>query len=152
MPRVHDEIEEDFPLLNRGNYGVTNCKDSRYNCLSWAVGDITQKWETGRKTRGYYWPLGIGQNDEIDEWAEIFALFAYEPCETTRYEHGFEKVAICATGQAANHVARQLRDGNWTSKLGDGAGIEHATTDVLEGDLYGKVERVLKRRRPDWGQ
>ncbi len=43
------------------------------------------------------------------------------------------------------HVARQLKEGMWTSKLGPDEDIEHNTLDALEGELYGAVTQVLKR-------
>jgi hypothetical protein len=154
MTRIHDEIEQDFPLLNGTNYTVTSCADSRYICVSWAVGDIARKWESGARTKGYYWPPGVGHNDTPDEWAQIFVLHGYsliEPSET-HHEPGFEKIAILANENGAQHACRQLQDGKWTSKLGEGADIEHLRAELLECELFGQIVRVLKRQRLDWQQ
>lgn len=156
--KVHDEIEEDFSNLRDAHgskYTVTSCADGRYNCLSWATGDITNKWDSTLEGVGYYWPPGIGRNDTPDEWAQIFVLHGYQLTTDRTHEHGFEKVAIYASHDGpdgALHAARQLRDGNWTSKLGDGSDIEHADLQCLEGELFGTVMRVLKKYRPDWDQ
>jgi hypothetical protein len=58
---------------------------------------------------------------------------------------GLEKVALYADANGCpTHVARQLPNGRWTSKLGELEDIEH-DLPALEGDLYGSVTLVLKR-------
>ena len=61
-------------------------------------------------------------------------------------ESGREKIAIYARGAAPAHVARQLADGKWTSKLGAAVDITH-TLRGLEGPLYGRVVVVMARVR-----
>jgi hypothetical protein len=53
-------------------------------------------------------------------------------------------VALYALGDEPRHTARQLAQGTWTSKLGRSEDIEHRLED-LEGSLYGKVVKLLKR-------
>jgi hypothetical protein len=149
--KAHDRIEAIFPLLNPSNYTITSSATPKYNCLAWAVGDISQWWETGVPTKGYYWPPGIGQDDSPEQWAEIFQRHGYALTPDRGYEKGFERVAIYADDEGAQHVARQLQDGRWTSKLGNLSDIEHEALEILEG-AYGKVTLVLKRYRPDWDQ
>lgn len=149
--KAHDAIERVFPLLNSTNYTITSCATVKYNCVAWAVGDISQWWETGPPTKGYYWPPGVGHSDSPDEWAELFRLFGYIPSDNQDREKGFEKIAIYADDEGAQHVARQLQDGKWTSKLGDLSDVEHSNLMVLEG-TYGRVVCVLKRARSDWDQ
>ncbi len=148
--KAHEEIEEDFPKLNQSNYTITSCTDGHYNCLSWAVGDISNKWDSSLVGKGYYWLPGVGRDDTFDQWAEIFKRHGYEATSSAKHEKGFDKVAIYGDDEGAQHVARQLQDGSWTSKLGDGPDIQHATPEILEGDYYGRVVRLLKRRRIDW--
>jgi hypothetical protein len=50
------------------------------------------------------------------------------------------------------HVARQLRSGKWTSKLGDWEDIEHDDPYALECEDYGKIAKFMKRRRKEWDQ
>jgi hypothetical protein len=69
---------------------------------------------------------------------------------------GYEKVDLYIDDsnedEPFSHVARQLPDGKWTSKLGPDEDLTHDTVDALEGDTlqhpraYGRVERVMKRR------
>lgn len=149
--KADDDIRDEFPTLSQADYTITSCATPKYNCVSWAVGDIDQKWVSGACVRGYYWPPGVGDDDTPDQWADVFKLHGYEVTDNRDHEKGFEKVAIYADVEGASHVARQLQDGNWSSKLGNLSDIEHAKLDVLQ-DTYGDVVRVLKRRRPDWDQ
>lgn len=117
--RIHDEIEEDFPLLNRKNYCVTSSKSPKYNCVAWAVSNIGQYWDSVEGVKGYYWPPGIGRNDKPDEWAEIFIRHGYKliNINDTAHEYGVEKIAIFGSDTEAEHVARQLPNGNWSVSL-----------------------------------
>lgn len=59
---------------------------------------------------------------------------------------GFQKVAFFVGANGVpTHAARQLPSGLWTSKLGEWEDIEH-TLHALEGDIYGTVALLLKRR------
>jgi len=59
-------------------------------------------------------------------------------------EPGMEKIAIFAQGGKPTHMARQLENGRWTSKMGQSEDIEHALRD-LEGVLYGEVALFMGR-------
>jgi hypothetical protein len=73
-------------------------------------------------------------------------------CDSSEREKGYEKVALYEihpeTG--VEHAARQLRSGEWTSKLGEWEDIKHKTPHSVECDDYGNVVQVLKRRREEW--
>ena len=70
-------------------------------------------------------------------------------CKNEKFENGFEKVALYVDKDGApTHAARQLPNGKWTSKLGNGEDIEHETIHVVEGDGYGKAKYFLKRKNP----
>jgi hypothetical protein len=69
----------------------------------------------------------------------------YEECENGDLEIGYQKVAIYAIGGSVKHMARQLPDGKWTSKLGQWVDISHALSGV-EGIDYGKVVQFLKKK------
>jgi hypothetical protein len=63
-------------------------------------------------------------------------------------EAGYEKIAIYYRPGTVDflHVARQLSDGRWTSKLGRGEDITHNTVEGLEGvGAYGRVARFMRR-------
>lgn len=149
--KAHDVIEELFPRLNSTNYTITSCATVKYNCVAWAVGDIGRWWEAGPPTKGYYWPPGVEDGDSVDDWGKLFQLHGYTESANQDHEKGFEKIAIYADNEGAQHVARQLQGGKWTSKLGNLSDVEHANLAVLEG-TYGNVVRIMKRARPDWDQ
>ena len=67
------------------------------------------------------------------------------PCENSHIESGFEKVAVYVDAEGRpTHVARQLPNGLWTSKLGKSQDIEHELEGVT-GSVYGSVAQFLKR-------
>ncbi|HEV2763302.1 MAG TPA: hypothetical protein VGV38_10040 [Pyrinomonadaceae bacterium] len=142
------DLEEDFPGLAASGWRVTSEATSRYNCIAFALRDTGQWWELlNVPVRGYYWPPGVAQGDTVESWIEVYALHGFRPCEDARPEEGFEKVALYEKDGEPTHVARQLEDGTWTSKLGEDEDIEHGTLEALEGDLYGRVTKLLKRPR-----
>ena len=73
-----------------------------------------------------------------------FATLGYVACEDASLEAGFEKVAIYLSDGVPTHAARQLQDGAWTSKLGQGFDIRH-TLEAIEGPAYGVVSLFLAR-------
>ena len=54
-------------------------------------------------------------------------------------------MAIYAKAGSVKHMARQMTNGWWTSKLGDGHDILHLTLGELEGADYGKVVGLMQR-------
>ncbi|MEP6962609.1 MAG: hypothetical protein ABI995_11065, partial [Acidobacteriota bacterium] len=55
--------------------------DPQYNCVAFAVGDLTQFWYDDKHARGYFWPDGVGSADTIDGWVDVFRIHGYEPTE-----------------------------------------------------------------------
>ena len=52
---------------------------------------------------------------------------------------------IYAKGDDYTHVARQLFDGRWTSKLGSGEDITHDSPEDILCDDYGDIVHFMKR-------
>jgi hypothetical protein len=137
-----------FPGLRDEAWDIESPKDRAYNCIGWAAGRIALWWP-GRAEDGFAWPDG-----STDQTADIFeagfATLGYVRVERDDLSHepGWEKVAIYANAYGTvEHMARQLSDGRWTSKMGvHGNDIVHATPLAVAGGEYGKVVRVLKRR------
>jgi len=95
-----------------------------------------------------FWPPGVTRALTITAFAEAFAWLGYTPCEGEGPQTGFEKVALYATADnRPTHMARQLPDGRWTSKLGEQVDIEHEL-HALAGDLYGAGVWILRRAGP----
>jgi hypothetical protein len=83
----------------------------------------------------------------IECLVEAFRTLGYEECEDGRLEEGHERIALYLSTFLYTHAARQLSNGQWTSKLGRLEDIEHdSPEDVAEG-VYGDVQRFMRRRR-----
>jgi len=146
-----EEIEQSFPRLKTGEWQITSEADKRYNCIAFAVHDTRQFWDASLVgIRGYYWPPGVQRDDNLNSWVRAFEMNSYKVCESGSPESGVEKIAIYVDDSGApQHVARQLPDGTWTSKLGKEEDIRHSLLETLEGDLYGKVMVFMMRRIPE---
>ena len=132
----------DFPYLTRDNYLITSPATVEYNCVAWSIGDDSRWWEPGM-----YWPFEAETplDHGLRALERLFSKEGYHPCDTHQNVLGFEKVALYSAGIFFTHVARQLPNGNWTSKLGKGEDIQHEKPADLAGGIYGEVSVVLKR-------
>jgi hypothetical protein len=138
-------VEIDFPRLK--TWTTTSEPTRAYNCIAWAADDTTRFWwpPVGSFSTGTYWPPDVPRALTVAAFVKVFAIVGYEPCDNGAHEPGVEKVAIYADGGVVKHAARQLEDGRWTSKLGRGHDITHATVGDLETGSYGAVVQYLKR-------
>jgi len=154
-PDSYLEIESDFPQIKnqeRRFYEITSDKDPGHNCVAYAVGDTANYWDpaaAAKPIRGYYWPDGCGTDDALANLIRVFEVHGYSVCESAELEDGFEKIAIFGDAVVYSHAAKQLPNGRWTSKLGEGHDIEHETLEALcgGGNAYGDVMRFMKRQR-----
>ena len=141
----------DFLGLVDCAYAITRCYDTRYNCFAWAANSITAWWQP-TIGKGIYWPPSVPLwNESIWNYAAAFATLGYVECHDASLEEGWEKIALFATLEngelIAQHAARQLRDGMWTSKLGDFEDIIHMTLEAVSCDEYGVDLLYMKRPR-----
>jgi hypothetical protein len=139
------ELEADYPGLLATLYEIKSPRDPKYNCVAFAVGDVSQFWYDV-DVRGYYWPPGTPSADTIEGWIKLFKDHGYGDCEDDGLEPDYEKIAIYESADGPEHVARQKASGVWISKMGKGHDIEHATLDALEGATTGTVVKIMKRR------
>ena len=140
---LHVSLKIEFPCLTATNYHVTSPKDVQYNCIAWAVGENDVWWWPDDMLYAY-WPDTVSRQVTIEAFIQAFSTKGYSPCEDGILEQGFEKVALFALNEKPTHAARQLPDGNWTSKLGEIQDVIH-TIDALDGPQYGSVALFLKR-------
>jgi hypothetical protein len=148
------EFQNSFPGLRRGEFAVTSHAGRMPNCVAYAAYDFGRYWDPNMiGVRGYFWPPGAERGDTVECWISAFRQIAFRPCDSGGVEPGFEKIAIYTKdGQDAEHVARQLKNGVWTSKLGPDEDIYHQTLTALEGGCYGSVAAFLKRRQRAWDE
>ena len=79
----------------------------------------------------------------------LFARQGFSLCENDLQETGFEKIAIYAFVGQFTHVARQLENSRWTSKIGSMETVTHPTPASLSGGIYGNVHCIMRRPTPD---
>lgn len=149
-------LERLFPKLADAGYEKTSEKTGyppnpgAYNCIAWAAHDTHHGfWWPGDDT---FWPFWIKRDDSIPGFEAAFRWLGYRKCDSSRPEFAFEKVALFALEQEPKHMARQLRDGSWTSKCGGDEDITHFTLDAVESHgpkwkhaEYGEPVLFMKR-------
>ncbi|MCE2805969.1 MAG: hypothetical protein LW700_12280 [Gemmataceae bacterium] len=136
-------LEMAFPALASGNYAVTSPAVSDYNCIAWAAGE-SDRWWWPDPLGLNFWPPEIPRLETIDSFRLAFEALGFAKAKNDQPEPGMEKIAIFAQGGKPTHMARQLENGRWTSKMGQSEDIEHALRD-LEGVLYGEVALFMGR-------
>jgi hypothetical protein len=143
------EIESTFPVLVDTDYSEQSDETDVYNCIAFALGDLSHWWWP-RRGYGIYWPPGFPLSDSADVLIRIFEAHGYSVCDGPNHEIGYEKVAIYCRDGRFKHAGRQLRSGRWVSKLGESQDIEHGSVTHVEATAYGVAEHFLKRQRADW--
>lgn len=142
------DIQREFPNLSPDDYSKTSDEDDGYNCIAWAVDEgKTDNWWSPILANGYYWPANVPRGVTVDIFVQLYSTqCGYEPCDNGDLEAGYQKIALYVDPNGEiSHVARQLDDGQWTSKLGGLDDITHIHPFVLEAD-YGPVVQFLRRQ------
>ena len=146
MKRLNPDIERLHPNLLHFGYEVTSDADGKYNCAAWAMEDMAYWWEP-YKEHGVFWPPELPLEDSLENYINAFATNGYTRTDNASPELWVEKIAIFRDAYGNfMHVARQLADGNWTSKLGIHEDIRHSKLAALEDNDYGYVGVIMKRR------
>jgi hypothetical protein len=146
MARLSHHLESLYPKLPQEGYDVTSPKDKLYNCVAWAAEqDVKQWWEPSGEPFDY-WPDDVPFDYAFDNYVKVFETRGYSRCQNDDLEPGFEKVAIYkGIDHSFKHVAHQLPNENWTSKLGPDEDIEHKTPYSLESIDNGFVDVILRK-------
>ena len=149
----------DFEGLKSDEVEFTSPADLEYNCIAHAAGDSEKWWWAGGVSNNdCYWVEGISRKTTLENFILAFETLGYEPCENADFNSSFEKVAIFVSTsdktdefgefipkETPTHMARQLPNGKWTSKLGKDVDISHNSLQSIEGKIYGEVKQILKR-------
>lgn len=135
----------DFPNTSVEPFIQTSHIDVRYNCIAWAASDDT-RWYEPDPYGQYYWPNGINRDYTIEAYINLYESLGYTRCDNGDLEDGFLKVAVFAITDIPTHAARQMDDGNWTSKLGKNIDVRHSIFSIVNG-VYGEVVQYLRRNR-----
>lgn len=137
------DLEVLFPKLSNTGYEISSDASTKYNCIAWAA-ETTERWWEPSPRR--YWPPGTPRDLSTQAFIDAFESIGYQICKDEGLQSDFQKVAIY-TNQSGTptHMARQLENGRWTSKLGTLEDIEHDLED-LTGSDYGQVKVIMRRR------
>ena len=136
-------VSASFPNLAPGNHAITSGRSTAYNCIAWAAGDDA-RWWWPIDIEDVHWPEGVPRVEELSAFVAAFATLGYAECEGGGLERGLEKIAIYAADGIPKHAARQLPDGQWSSKLGKSFDLSH-TLEAITGPAYGEPELFLSR-------
>lgn len=135
--------EKWWPNLTR--YAETSPATATYNCVAWAAGDTRRWWEPDADG-DFFWPNDVPREYDFRAYRAVFERMGYQECKNVDLEPGYEKVALYLGSDGEfTHVARQLPDGRWTSKLGAWDDIDHADLNGLVGPTYGSIGVVLRK-------
>lgn len=141
------DFPTDFPNLTPRSCinGISPATRS-YNCFAWAVHVTNVRWEPDPLLQ-YYWPDVAPREYNIDAFIEAYRSEGFVVCSDGSLEPGIEKIAIYASEGTPQHIARQIEDGNWTSKMGDYEDIQHTSLGCISGPVYGKVDLFMARKQ-----
>jgi hypothetical protein len=139
---VDESLKQEFPALQIFGFQITSPRTRQYNCIAWAAGRNDKWWWPVNA----YWPGHARHDESLRTFVAAFSKLGYAPCNSDSLEVGHEKVAIyVGSNGLVTHMARQLPDGRWTSKLGEGVDIAHVLEGIC-GNRYGSVGKILKRK------
>jgi hypothetical protein len=139
---IRQRLSVNHPNLATEHFRATSPPDKGYNCFAWAGHETQRKWHPSAYG-GLFWPGGE-QPDTLEGFVTGYGALGFERCESADWESGLEKIAIFVADGIPSHVARQLPNGMWTSKMGDMEDIEHTLAGLTDGK-YGRVHVLMQR-------
>lgn len=86
------------------------------------------------------------RNDTVSNIKDFLCLLGFSECSDASKLAGVEKIAIYTDNSLPLHLARQLKDGRWASKLGPLIDVIHTTPEALGGGEYGNPTLFMARR------
>ena len=152
-----EQRAKNWPHLIIGeNFEFTSPKKKGYNCVGYALGEVNKDIDMLALSKRFdLSPFGLS-NEQLDHTINgyiklITGLYGYEICDTSEAEDGFDKIVLFEGIDEDGdlnflHMAKQLGNGIWTSKMGTFEDIEHLTPDAVNG-YYGKPKVFMKRKK-----
>lgn len=142
-----------WPHILDSDFEITSPQSGQYNCFAWALSE--QSCNLGTVFPDGLWPSDIPRYPSKENFIQLFQKNDFNLCANDdSLEEGFEKLVFYVDEHDfPTHVARQLQNGKWTSKLGPAEDIQHDSIKIFEGwyktePYYGKIGFVMKRLRP----
>jgi hypothetical protein len=143
------QVEKDFPRLVTTGYVKTSEETPAYNCVAFTLGDESRVWwppvHTGTLATRSYWPSGVPIQATVEAFVEMYRRQGFETCVGREAEPGIVRIAIYVEPVEflVEHVALQLPNGRWISKMGFHEDIAH-TLEGLEGaPFYYECKQLL---------
>ena len=134
-----------LPNLSQNNHSITSPETPDYNCIAWAAGE-SDRWWWPNPAGHYFWPAGIAREETPESFRLAFESIGFEQCGGGDLEQGCEKVVLYCNQNVPTHMARQLPNGEWTSKLGQSFDISHQAPETVAGGIYGQVVMFFRKR------
>ena len=133
---------------------VTSEGTARYNCIAYAAKDESQPWwpMPHGSLRYFYWPPGLPRQSvpTKENFFRAFEGLGYKKCKSRKYNPKFERVVLYVdNNDVPTHMARELGDGIWYSKLGNEQDIRQHTFDAVENQIYGTAKYFMRKRLTD---
>lgn len=132
-----------FPGLSAG-YRSPSVASSRYNCLAWVIGETSRVWWVDAA-----WLPEVSREDRVESFLSFLGRHGDVLCEHEQLEPEQEKIAIYVQKMGplglVQHVAWQMPDGWWSSKLGRLIDVEHR--ELWLAEEYGDEWRFVRRPR-----
>lgn len=126
----------------------TSDKNKNYNCVSWVVG-INDRWlwpiDDGNPY--WYWPADIKEGDYVESFIDLLSNMGFVICFSGIYEESYDKVVVYGDSLGPTHLAKQLDEKYWSSKLGDDEDVKHELKTFDNGG-YGEIKCFMKRYNP----
>jgi hypothetical protein len=144
--RARAMLELAFPGLRSTPWEITSRKTQRYNCIAWAAGETAIRWDL---VQGAHWPQGVKKRLGIAYLIAAYMTVGFEVCSDAEatYDPDFDTIVVYQQSGDWTHAAKLLSNGMWSSKLGDGEDISHATPDALNCPSYGTPFRFMRRKK-----
>jgi hypothetical protein len=152
------DLPPTFPKLQLTLDDVTSSRTPDYNCIAYAAKDETKWWwptpfwlTAMYRLPHHHWPQGLPREHPptVENFLRAFEGEGYRRCKSGEHEYGYEKVALYVdVNRTPTHMARELGDGVWHSKLGEEQDIRHYVLDAVENQVYGKPSYYMRKRIP----
>ena len=141
-----------FPKLKQTQHAITSDSDKNYNCVAWVLGKTKEFWTPfgliiPASFPPYRWHSDVPQDGSLSSYKVLFQKFGFSMAGDSKPERGYEKIALYEQDDKFTHVAKQVDESKWSSKLGDIEDIEHELKSLeKKGPLaYGRVACFMKR-------
>ncbi len=148
---MREDIDRHYPKLSEAGYEITSEATPHYNCIAWAAGDSTRWWECSEdgpiEEPGVYWPEGARYGFGLDALISAYERMGYEldPDGGPELDEGYDKVALYAENGEWRHAAKLLKNGRWSSKLGDLEDVSHDSPEDVCGPFNGELACFMRR-------